>query len=44
MNLFVAWERGRQFILLARKRAVLLPAKFIREETLWTAWFSVSFH
>jgi amino acid adenylation domain-containing protein len=38
-DIFVAWERGACLYCLP-ERAVLLPAKFIRENAL-TAWFSV---
>ncbi len=38
-DLFVAWERGASLYCLP-ERAVLLPAKFIRENAL-TVWFSV---
>jgi non-ribosomal peptide synthetase component F len=38
-DIFVAWEHGASLYCLP-ERAVLLPAKFIREHAL-TAWFSV---
>jgi amino acid adenylation domain-containing protein len=38
-DIFVAWEQGASLYCLP-ERAVLLPAKFIREHAL-TAWFSV---
>jgi len=38
-DLFLAWERGASLYCLP-ERAVLLPAKFIRENAL-TVWFSV---
>ena len=38
-DLFVTWERGASLYCLP-ERAVLLPAKFIRENAL-TVWFSV---
>lgn len=38
-DIFVAWERGACLYCLSEK-AVLLPAKFIRDNAL-TAWFSV---
>jgi amino acid adenylation domain-containing protein len=38
-DIFVAWERGACLYCLP-ERAVLLPAKFIRDNAL-TAWFSV---